>query len=327
MLGRVHNEPAQEIAQIVEQRGADYLGGLHGLRPTTAAAYRHALAPLRERYGKLPVQQLSKSHLDALITELTEQRGWSPNTTVPALNLMSRMLTDLVRQGALARDVAALVRRPKRPRARLSTFSADEARRVLAHVEGDRLGHAWHLALSGLRRGEIAGLLWSDVVLDGDGGTIAITRATVSVGGRVVDTDPKTEHSARTLPLTPELARSLRRARATQAAERLALGADYADTGRVVVDVAGRPYHPDTLSDFWRELCGAAGVRRIRLHDARHSCASLMHSQGVPIAVISAWLGHADPAFTMRTYVHASDDALAVAAAGLARIVGGAEQR
>lgn len=75
------------------------------------------------------------------------------------------------------------------------------------------------------------------------------------------------------------------------------------------------------MSDFWRELCSDAKVHRIRLHDARHSCASLMHLQGVPIAIISAWLGHADPAFTMRVYVHSQDDALKIAAATLQRVV------
>jgi hypothetical protein len=82
----------------------------------------------------------------------------------------------------------------------------------------------------------------------------------------------------------------------------------------------GHPYHPDTLGDFWRELCSAAKVRQIRLHDPRHSCASIMHAQAVPIAVISAWLGHADPAFTMRTYVHAQDDALKAATATLQKV-------
>lgn len=75
------------------------------------------------------------------------------------------------------------------------------------------------------------------------------------------------------------------------------------------------PYHPDTLSDFWRELCAAAKVSKIRLHDVRHSCASIMHAQGMPIADISAWLGHADPAFTMRTCMHAQNDAVKSAAA------------
>jgi len=122
--------------------------------------------------------------------------------------------------------------------------------------------------------------------------------------------------------LTPALAKALKRAKATQARERLRLGPHYVGRGEhVVVDDAGRPYHPHTLSRFWRELCSAAKVRQIRLHDARHSCASIMHAQAVPIAVISAWLGHADPAFTMRTYVHAQNDALKTAAASLEEVV------
>ena len=191
-------------------------------------------------------------------------------------------------------------------------------------TENDRLGHAWHLALAGLRRGEISGLRWSDIELDADRdtGTLTVAHNRVSVGGQVHDKNPKTERSARTLPLTPALAKALKRAKAVQAAERLRLGPHYVGMGEhVVVDDAGRPYHPDTLSDLWRELCGAATVSQIRLHDARHSCASIMHAQGVPIAVISAWLGHADPAFTMRIYVHTQDDALKAAAATLQKVV------
>jgi integrase len=65
---------------------------------------------------------------------------------------------------------------------------------------------------------------------------------------------------------------------------------------------------------MWVDICKTAKVRRIRLHDARYNCGTLMHLQGVPIAVISAWLGHADSAFTMRTYMHSQDEALKAAA-------------
>ena len=81
----------------------------------------------------------------------------------------------------------------------------------------------------------------------------------------------------------------------------------------------GAPLYPDTLSDKWDEFTRSAGVRRIRLHEARHTCGTLMHLQGVPIAVISAWLGHADSSFTMRTYIHAQPDALHDAARMLGR--------
>jgi integrase len=75
-----------------------------------------------------------------------------------------------------------------------------------------------------------------------------------------------------------------------------------------------RSYHPDTLTDYWIDMCRTAGVPRIRLHDARHTCGTLMHLQKVPTAVIAEWLGHTDSAFTMRRYVHSQDDALRAAA-------------
>jgi integrase len=91
--------------------------------------------------------------------------------------------------------------------------------------------------------------------------------------------------------------------------------AHYERSGYVVVDPLGRRYHPDTVSDYWAAACAKAGVKRIRLHDARHTCGTLMHLEhNVPVAIISAWLGHADTAFTMRTYVHNQPEKLALAA-------------
>ena len=75
--------------------------------------------------------------------------------------------------------------------------------------------------------------------------------------------------------------------------------------------------HPETLGLAWGRLLDRAEVRHLRLHDARHTSGTLMHLRGVPVAVIAAWLGHADAAFTMRTYVHSQDDALRSAASVL----------
>jgi integrase len=311
----------------VEQVCTNWLAGRHSIRPTTRAAYEHALQPLRERHGELPVQQLTKGDLDQLVADLVAgrfsegdgQRQWSANSVNPMLNIVSRMLSDLVKQGHLVRDVAALVDRLKRPKKQMATFTEEEVQRLLAYAERDRLAVAWHLALSGLRRGEIGGLRWTDVDLDA--GTLTVRNNRVSVNGAAMETTPKTESSVRTLPLTPALATVLRRTAATRKAERLALGPDYGPGEHVVCDEAGRPYHPDTLSDFWRELCAEAKVSQIRLHDARHTCATLMHLQGVPIVTISAWLGHSDPAFTMRTYTHHQNDAFKAAVETLQRVV------
>ena len=86
-------------------------------------------------------------------------------------------------------------------------------------------------------------------------------------------------------------------------------------------DEAGQSYHPDRLTSAWGRMLDELGIKRVRLHDARHSCATLMHLRGVPIAVIAAWLGHASAAFTLSVYAHSQDDALKAAAGSFGRVV------
>ncbi|WP_338121677.1 tyrosine-type recombinase/integrase [Mycobacteroides franklinii] len=98
------------------------------------------------------------------------------------------------------------------------------------------------------------------------------------------------------------------------------LGSKWTNTGLLVVDELGNPPHPDTVTAAWRRALANAGLPHVRLHDARHSCATLMHLNRVPVVVIAAWLGHKDPGFTLRTYAHSTNDALAEAAAMLGTI-------
>lgn len=113
----------------------------------------------------------------------------------------------------------------------------------------------------------------------------------------------------------------LRRASARYAEERLALGAAHADSGYVAVNEAGEPYRPDTLTRMWHKLTKDAGVRPIRLHDARHSCGTALHLRSVPMAVIAKWLGHADAATTARIYAHSQDEVRKAAAVTLGGVV------
>ena len=185
---------------------------------------------------------------------------------------------------------------------------------MLRTADRDRNGHLWYLALSGLRRGELAGLRWSDV--DFDVGTVTVARSRVELGGgptTVIESEPKTTTSRRTLPLDEGLIGVLRRASARYAQEKLALGGAHADSGYVASTEAGEPYTPGALTHLWRKIATTAGVRPIRLHDARHSCGTALHLRGVPLAVIAKWLGHADPAITARIYAHSQDDALRAA--------------
>ena len=209
-----------------------------------------------------------------------------------------------------------------RDHAEMQTYTPAEIRTVLRATDKDRNGHLWYLALSGLRRGEIAGLMWSDV--DFDAGTITVARSRVELGGgptTVLENEPKTKASRRTLPLDEGLLAVLRRASARYAQEKLALGAAHADSGYVACAEAGEPYTPGALTHLWRKLAKAAGVRPIRLHDVRHSCGTALHLRGVPLAVIAKWLGHANPAIAARIYAHSQDEALGAAAASLGAVV------
>ena len=314
----------------VEQACGNWLAGRHGLRKSAKAAYRNGLQPLRDRHGEMPIQSLEKRHLDELVTDLMAggvvpvhvkegrgvrgryRRAWKATTINPMLNYLESMLNELLKQGKVHYNVAALVDRLPVSKVPMQTFTTVEVEKLLDTFAEDRLGHVWHLALVGLRRGELCGLRWTDIDFKAQTISIEITR--VVVDGEVVEGDTKSETSTRVLPLTPELLAALRAATRMQAEEQLAAGPTYERSGYVVVDPLGRRYHPDTVSDYWAAACAKAGVKRIRLHDARHTCGTLMHLEhNVPVAIISAWLGHANTAFTMRTYVHNQPEKLALA--------------
>lgn len=178
-----------------------------------------------------------------------------------------------------------------------------------------------HLALLGLRRGEIAALRWSSIDLDSTPPSLTVAANRVAVSGGAAESDPKTEAGRRELPIPDELLPILRRARQRSREEQLAAGSKWVGEGHVVADEFGSPYHPDTLYKYWSRTLKAAGLPHVRLHDARHSCATLMHQRGVPLAVIAAWLGHTDASFTLRTYAHSSPAMLAEAAVTLGGLV------
>lgn len=160
----------------------------------------------------------------------------------------------------------------------------------------------------GLRRGEVLGLRGEDVDLNA--GSLSVRQACVLEGGKVVVNAPKTTAGTRTVPLPSEVVDDLRAIRTRQARERLALARPWRDSDLVAVNAAGRGLRPEWYSDEFLRLSAAAKLPRIRLHDARHSAASLLlRSNGVPVNIAAAILGH-DPVVYMGTYVHNYHDDL-----------------
>jgi integrase len=309
-----------------------WLDGRRNLRPSTERSYRDSLALAMNRLGHVQLQDLTKADLDRLVTELltngrrvgnVSSSGLSARSVNVVLTLLGSVLHDAVRQGTLSRNVAKMIERPSQTKREMNTWTATQAAAFLASVADDRLSGAFQLSLYGLRRGEVLGMRWSDVDLDAKTITIRLTR-TVIAGTEIVEGEPKTERGRRTLPLDDSLVAALRSLKARQTKERQQLGrlsplpCELCSGAHVVVNELGEPYRPEWYADRFAKLAKAAGLPAIRLHDARHTCGTLMHLRGVPTAVISKWLGHATASFTMATYVHSQDDALAAAGETLA---------
>jgi integrase len=306
----------------VDQACEAWLLSKHSLKPSTLHGHRTTLGPLRSELGHIEVQKLTKADLDILVGrlrrgELPGRKRWTPRSCNYLMMLATRMLDNQEAQGNVVRNVARLVDKVAGDPRKYRTLTADEMFKILDHDCRDR--HLWALALYGLRRGEISGLRWADVDLKA--ATVSITENRVVVGKTVVTGTPKSKASTRTLPMPDEVVEVLKAARKRQLGERLAFGEGYGSGEYVASDETGEPYHPSRLTWRWGRMLEDLGIGYVRLHDARHSCATLMHLRGVPIAVIAAWLGHASAAFTMSVYAHSQDDALKAAASSFGRVV------
>jgi integrase len=230
-------------------------------------------------------------------------RPLSSKTVRYVHTMLRRALRDAVADGQVVRNVAAQARPPRPRRVEMHTWTAAEVGTFLASVREDRLYAAWLLlATLGLRRGELLGLRWLDVDLTS--GRIAIRQTLVMVDGKPAMAEPKTAKGRRSLTLAPQVLEAVRSHRAHQAAERLSWGADYTDSGLVITTEDGRPMHPESLSGLFVRQATRAGLPQIRLHDLRHSVASILLAQGVHPKVVSEQLGHATIALTLDTYSH-----------------------
>jgi len=311
------------VSQYIDR----WLLGKRNLRETTRDSYRYDLKKVQAKFEHTPLQRLTKGDVDGLVVELLTTggpggKGRSTRTVTLTLVLLQQVLDAAVRERLVSVNVARLVERPRgEPTIVGKAWSPEEARKFLLTAASDRYAAAWRLSLCGLRRGEVLGMRWSSVDLDA--GTARVETSRVLFGSRVVENAPKTKLGLRTVPLLPEIVADLRTLRKVQAAERLAAGpGSRADEGLVFVDEQGNPLRPGAYGDEFQRLSALAGLPRIRLHDCRHTAATLLASRGVPATTAARLLGH-DPVIFARTYVHPDPEDLRTAVAALGEVFSG----
>jgi len=306
-----------------------WLPGLTGrVRPTTVHGYTTNLKRyVLPRVGQVTLQRLTPAQLNTLYAALLAGGGKDGRPlsarTVQAIHMTVRKaLRDAARWGLLARNVAELADPPSPTRADMRTWTAEELRRFLTHVEGERLAALWMLAAStGMRRGEVLGLRWVDVDLEL--ARVAVRQTLVLAGRQVVTSEPKTSRGRRSIALDPRTVAALRSWRAAQLEERLAWGSAWTDSGLVFTREDGMPMHPEWLSDAFDWRIRTAGLPRIRFHDLRHTHASLGLAAGVPVKVMSERLGHSTSSFTADAYQHVTPALEEHTASTVARLVFG----
>ena len=221
--------------------------------------------------------------------------------------VLRNALESAVREEVIPRNVAKLVKVTTPKYAVNRGLTVVQARKVLRGAKGERLYALYVLALClGLRRGELLGLRWADTDLDT--GTLEVVQTLQRVGGALRFVRPKTENSARTVPLPPLCINALREHQRQQFTERADAWPDWQENGLVFPTRIGTPMEPDNLRRSWGRIRTTASLTGTRFHDLRHTCVSLLLHLGVPPDMVREIVGHSDIEVTMTIYAHTSLD-------------------
>jgi integrase len=230
--------------------------------------------------------------------------GLAPKTVRNIHAMIHRALVDAVAWKYINDNPASSIRPPKLARARRKVWTPDQIRTFLKSVQQDRFAALFLLELTtGIRRGQLCGLKWSDVDLDRRQITVHDNR--VVVAGHARDkAGGKTENADQTISVDRATASALEKWRGIQDGERDFFGADYHAGDYVFTFADGRPPHPDTVRQRFDRLAAAAGLSRITFHDLRHSYATGALKAGISPKVVSQRIGHANVGFFLQTYAH-----------------------
>lgn len=279
------------------------------VRETTWVSYRMVVERITRQIGAVQLQSLTPLQVEGLYATLLERggaggRALAPKTVRNCHIVLRRALADAERLGLVTRNPAAAVKAVSAPRSEQKTWSSDEFQLFFDAVAGERLSMAFVLlATTGMRRGEVLGLRWEDV--DFDARALSIVQTLTTVGNRLHIGPPKTGKSRRRVSLDIVTLDALKAHRMRQLEERLAAADVWANEGDLVfTDELGRPVHPDRFSKSFDRIVRDAELPRIRLHDLRHSYATLALKAGVHPKVVSERLGHSTIAITLDLYSH-----------------------
>ena len=314
---RAEFEPPKEVGDLSsDMLFADYL--LEWLEIAkgrlAVATYSSYAAMINKPIGpyfrqrNLTLRELEARHLQMFYSEML--RKVKPNTVIHYHAIIHSALKYAVKTDMLVQNVADKVDRPKKNSFQPVFLSAEEMQKMFEALRGTKLElPVLVAAFYGFRRGEVLGLKWD--AIDFERGTISVIRTvtTITVDGKQTEIEQqsaKTKSSLRTLPLIGSFREYFLQVKEAQELNKQVCGNcyNYEYDGFVFVDELGERMWVDYLTNAFPKFLESHGLRRMRFHDLRHSCASLLLANGVPLKHIQEWLGHSDFTTTANIYAH-----------------------
>ncbi|MFI2348678.1 tyrosine-type recombinase/integrase [Streptomyces sp. NPDC019443] len=264
----------------------------------------HVRLYLTPMLGTKRLESLSVPDVRRFLLQLEKQT--TAATAKESHRVLRTALSGACREELITRSVAKLVEPPRATARELSPWSLDETLEFLAAARRDPVYAAFVLAIAmGLRRGEIVGLRWQDIDLEN---RVLLVRQQVQRRRGVLYNDETKGRRARAVPLPAMCIAPLRWHRMRQRAVYERAGIDWTGTGYVFTTRTGRPIEPRNLHRSFVRVSEAADLRVVRLHDARHGCATLLTAAGVAPRVVMEILGHSQISLTMDVYTHVVQD-------------------
>ena len=283
------------------------------LAPRTAEGYETIIRQhLIPKLGNLLLTQVKPEHLQKYYSEMlnsgrcNSSRGLSAQTVRHHHTALHKALQTAVEWGLLSRNVADAVRPPRAERSEMRTWGEDDITHFLEAAKHTPYYALFYTALfTGMRRSELLALHWQDV--DFILSQVYVSRSLHQLrDGSYVFRPTKTAKGRRTVALPPSAILVLNEHRGKQERDRAMLGISLKDDDLVFSALNGKPIRPNTITRAWPMLAVRAGLKAIRLHDARHTHASLMLKQGIHPKIVQERLGHSTIAITLDTYSHVS---------------------